>query len=74
MLESASDHLVVVFLSLALLLMHMFKMDVRVATPSARRLPRQRTPRRTFSHSALSDESAPIALIDPDGRITRCRR
>jgi len=60
MLESASDHLVIVFLSIALLLVHMFKTDERFATPSSRRLLRQRTPRRTFSHHASSDESAPL--------------
>jgi hypothetical protein len=74
MLESASDHLVIVFLSIALLFMHLFKMDERVATPSARRLPRRRTAGRTFSHYVSTDESAPIPLIDPDGRITHFRR
>jgi hypothetical protein len=71
MLESASDHLVIVFLSIVMLLMHMFKMDARVATPSSRRAAGPRTPRRTCSHHASCDESAPILLIDPDGRGTR---
>jgi len=74
MLESASDHLVIVFVSIAVLLIHMFKMDERIAAPAAKRARRGRATRPTFSHYASSDESAPIALIDPDGRITHHRR
>jgi len=74
MLESASDHLVLVFLSIVVLLMHLFKMDERIATPEARRAPHARSSRRTFSHQVSSDITGPIPLVDPDGRITHRRR
>jgi hypothetical protein len=74
MLESASDHLVLVFLSIAVLLVHIFKMDERIAAPVEKRARRAHTPRRTFSHYVSTDESAPIPLVDPDGRVTHRRR
>lgn len=70
MFESALNHLPLVIAFIAVLVIHLFRLEVRIAAASKPHSPRQR-PRFPFGNRQLNGETV---LVDPDGRISRSRR
>lgn len=70
MFETALNHIPLAVAFVAILILHLFRLEVRLTAVSRQHSPTKR-PRFPFGNREMNGE---MVLVDPDGRITRSRR